>query len=929
MAFNSDFIQATNLNAVKVTATSSSNIGGHVLSNGLDNSLTLAGLSGVMTVTELNSSVVNADSLMVCPAINPSSTGVPIEVGANFEMGGNSLTGVDGISTFTNGLGTYGQVLKTDGTKSFWATDATGNIGVWASYPASQNVNMNTYNIENGGTISGTVIYTGAVNCTSLKDQGDNVILVDSDLDMANDGSILNLLKLDTAVNAVIPNKLLGTDEDGNLLYKDSLWSTEPATSTVNLDGNAITNGGAIGAGSINVTSVSTLSLNEPVNNIISVTADLDLNSTQTLKSVLSLTTASNVSGTEGQVLSADASGFLVWADSSADASTWSTFPATQDVDMDFNSLTDVQLLQAREGEVTGIENFTYIDNLGTNIDVQCDLTIADTKSLITSNIKSLTQASNDPVLVSSNLAVAPTFLVQTDGIKSQTPSGGIEVQSALNFMGGAGTITNIDVLSTINEGAGGDGQVLTSVDGLTTWANPVTASNWSTYDASTNVDMANYNIENAGTVDANILIAPIISSTGGSLTVTDGSLSIKSGANTTFQIESGGLFQIRGNGGQFFMYDTSDSTATILASTASNFFNSNNQANMTGWGTISSQRLNPVVVNENTYYVSPHGIDGGNTVGSFEYPFQTIQFALGVTEALTAVDNEYRYIKVMAGTYSGAITITKKVYLQGQANTPFEAGVGCQISGAITVTIDDSTSTLFNNGVYISGFLIGSVVTFDSSVDSMLNIDNCYIYTPDNASGRGVYFNPSATNGRLRITNTQIVSGGVDGLEPLVELTKSGSLIMNNCIINSKGVQNCLKFSGTATCDTVNYVKFESDTSSASASPIVEITSTNSASHAFANCGFIYGSSTSKTANANASGILCNSASGNPSVVSTYNTFILAGTNGSNYAIQDLKAGTANVMVCLFYMNGATPNNAYAINATNAVNKFQLVTVS
>jgi hypothetical protein len=328
----------------------------------------------------------------------------------------------------------------------------------------------------------------------------------------------------------------------------------------------------------------------------------------------------------------------------------------------------------------------------------------------------------------------------------------------------------------------------------------------------------------------------------------------------------------------------------------------------------------------ENTYYVSSNGSNASG-IGNIEAPFLTIQQAIDVAE--TDANNTYKYIVVLAGNYAENITISKKIHLIGMATSPFSSSVGCAISGSITINVGSNGGDLFNNAVNISGFLIGSQVSFVSTEDSILNINDCYIYSDDNTSGRGLYFNPSSTNSRLRITNSYINSGGNSGLDPLVEITKSSSVTMNNVIVNSKGIQNVLKFSGTATCDSISNCRFISDTASDVAPEIVSITSTNSGTYTFSNCGFQYGSATNKTANPTSSGIRCSPSSGNPRVVILYCSFFLLGTNTAQYAVEDANHAQPNQMIVLYYMNGASLQNAFAIHANNNQNKFQLQVVS
>lgn len=354
---------------------------------------------------------------------------------------------------------------------------------------------------------------------------------------------------------------------------------------------------------------------------------------------------------------------------------------------------------------------------------------------------------------------------------------------------------------------------------------------------------------------------------------------------------------------------------------------NTNNSFNVDASGNITANSLNLTYQLQNVYYVSPNGNDTSGT-GSINNPYQTIQKAVDIATALTISDNVYRYILVQAGNYNENLSITSKINIIGLGTSPFSTSVGCVISGSININVSQNGSDMFNNCVNISGLLIGSLVSFVSTKNSILNIENCYLYSDDNVSGRALYFNPTALDSRLRITNTQIISGGNQGLDPLVEITKGSSTTMNNVIINSKGEQYVMMFSGTATCDNINNCKFVSDVNSSTAPPIVGISATNSGTYTFTNCGFIYGSTISK-AGALSTGIRSFPASGNPRIIILYCSFFLLGTTTQQYAVADQNHMTPYQIVCLYYMNNASLNNAFAINANNNQNKFQLQIVS
>ncbi len=1014
MSILSSAFDTGNIDAITLTSSGSTTIAGHILNNNSSDSLELTGLTGVLQLTQLNSSIVNADSLIACSQFEPAISGDPIVMNTDLSLANFNLNNVTDINFSTNGRALGLTSISSDGVvPTTFTNDITvnGNIKNPQNIQMSQNGSItnlsnitateNTFvqfnsSIQFSGTGGGSIS-----NITELNGLEDRISVL-KDLDM-NAGAIRQLETL--TINSGDPGvagQVLSTTGDG-LLWVDnsggSDWSSYPATQQVDLDGNSIANGDVITCQNITATSVNTLSLGEPNNNIISVNADLDLNSTQTLKSVLKLTTASDTAGTEGQVLSADASGNLQWiTNTGGDVSTWATFPAVQNVDMstfNINNSTQITTQTLKSNLITPVLTNGDI-NLGSNLNFSAGGRI--------SNISELN--GNGDIMVGSSIAMGGSDIKELSRLSVATGSFGTAGQ-VLTTGGSAGSLT------WQNAGAG-------------------SASAWSQYPATQNVDIASQNINNVATlnttnVDATGITTQNLTSNTGTLTINDGTLNIKSAGQTTMQVEAGGIFQIRGNNGQFFMYNNSDATATILASTAGNFFNSNNNANMSGWGTINCSTLEatnatgtnfscqnltspsgilnvnnvnftlnqnnvPVFQMEPTgqfsmignngefrmyndssnnstiyastegnflnttngasmsgwaniscdflnagsiitpmrvervYYVSPTGDDDtGN--GSYLLPFRTIQKALTITEAIS--DSEYCYIKVMQGLYDGNINISKKVYIQGLGTSPFEASTGCYFSGTITIDLQTIGGGMFNNAVNLSGLLLAAPIVYSSSYDGCLNIENCYLYTNDDEEGYAINFNPTSPDGRLRITNTVIVSGGSDGLEPLITISKAGLLTMNNCQITAKGLQTCLRFTGTATCDTINYCKFTNTNTSASVPALCEILTSNSGLYSWANCGFVYSSSTSKSANINASGILSNPSAGNPNIVSLYNSFFLAGTvNPQNHAIQDLKTGTANQYICVFFSNNASLGNANGIRGTNNTNKFLLQTV-
>jgi len=524
--------------------------------------------------------------------------------------------------------------------------------------------------------------------------------------------------------------------------------------------------------------------------------------------------------------------------------------------------------------------------------------------------------------------------------VPSTGTTGTLELTGNLDLTGNM--IKNLGRLSLGASGATGlQGQVLSvGATGYLEWktdANDV--ANWSNYQAVSEVNINNNDISNANIITTFNLTCSSLGCTG---------------QIDAVDYNGQGQFSNKGN----FQIVNSNDILVMVCDAEGNSFYSSSKAS---WGGFSQMTLinptdefftlsagvsgyaklnkpldmdNNAIINcpsvvipyDYTFYVSKSGNDNNN--GSQGQPFLTIQKAINEVETLTTSNNEYYFINVMGGSYNENLTITKKMVITGQAQSPAGANVNNAINGNISINVNSNASSLFNNFVILQGLLITGKVSFTSSEDSGLVLNNSYIYTNDDADGCGLLFSPTATNSRLRLWNSQIISSGVNGLNPLLSITKGSSCILNNCYFSGKGLQPCLQFSGNATCDTITNIKFENGNTSASVEPLVKIT--NSGTFSFNQCAFFYASATNKSANASASGILCNSVSGNPNVLCVYSTFYLLGTNNSNFAIQDLQHGTAPTqMLCLYYMNGANIGNAFSIRGNQNQTKFQLQVVS
>jgi hypothetical protein len=218
------------------------------------------------------------------------------------------------------------------GGRPIYLTDAEvqADVGLWAFYPASQDVDLANFNLINGATGSFQDI-------TGVNGTIENLNVSSGTITLSDTAGVQTL-------------QAIGTDlfYDGQLLAKAgdiqniSDWSLYPAIANIDLNSNSIVDGSqTILSANPTILSGTNIELNS--SNITGVTG-----------SALSVDQIKNVGGnfgTNGQVLSSNGTK-LEWIDNDYD---WSSFPATQTVDLANNSLNNVSGINLVSGANTAI----------------------------------------------------------------------------------------------------------------------------------------------------------------------------------------------------------------------------------------------------------------------------------------------------------------------------------------------------------------------------------------------------------------------------------------------------------------------------------------------------------------------------------------------------------------------------------------------
>jgi len=348
--------------------------------------------------------------------------------------------------------------------------------------------------------------------------------------------------------------------------------------------------------------------------------------------------------------------------------------------------------------------------------------------------------------------------------------------------------------------------------------------SDWSSYAATANVDMAGFDIDNAGAIGTT------------SLSASD--------------------------------FITSSTTITGLDVVASNSLTVN------GLSVKPTLDFKPSA----TLYVAKNGNDTtGN--GSMLQPYATIQKAYN-TAILTSNSGNIFQINVATGHYTENLNLTGRGYVRfvaGASANPL--GETTEITGTVNVALTGATD-LYNRCITFSGFQITGQMTVSSATNHSVVLDNCKIY----AVNRAFWVNSlgGATDMRIYLNNCAIQhQSATVNTDPLVECGV-GWLYADKGSWTALNNSSVLSISGTGSALAVQGITMESDNADASLAPIVSITTTGTPVNTFGQCAMVAISSTAK---ASTPAVRINSASP-PVVILLQNFFSIGGTSPATNVI-------------------------------------------
>tara|TARA_R110000868_G_scaffold311369_2_gene572426 strand:- start:570 stop:2996 length:2427 start_codon:yes stop_codon:yes gene_type:complete len=663
-----------------------------------------------------------------------------------------------------------------------------------------------------------------------------------------------------------------------------------------------------------------------------------------------------------------------------SDASAWSTFPATQSVDMAAQELTNCSFLQVKPvGGPLGllIDNTFLTPDSAAAFVLQTDGDGSTIPAAISQFVLQPSNSANNTWEHSpSSLIIQITekaVLSCTDLVKVNKVTG---LAFVMNDVGAMSFNTDFNS-GTPSYSFGTSGQLLSS-NGINapSWIaapTPGDPSTWSEYPATQAVDLVSnpltsstdlINLDKDTTISKPLNTVFTVSATdstsanGGSLIVCTAGSDPTSYAQFAMQCNSGKqdvkepggflytagagtmssgdarelIFQ-GGAGGNIanasnirFAYSASKKAYTINKNGALNFnadWNGSSPIIEGSFGTsgqiIASQGdalpphwidIPPTTSSQYVYYVSKDGTVGA--AGDVNHPLSTIQAAITLGQA--AYPRQV-VILIAPGVYTETLSITlPNITLSGYSISQ-QQNLMTQIVGSVGVSCSASQD-LFYSQVCFQNLQISGLLYDNSSVVHTLNVEGCRI----SANG-AVFAQLSTADNRTRLTRCTILQASTTAATDPILKFSSGLITLSLLDVTARNNAPVLQFDGSAKLQACGLCTFESNTTSATAAPIVYIAPTSAAgyTYAFGYNSFSYASLVPRVFSSGKNcGIVCEAGTGHPTLIITYNTFNLLLCDATCFVVQDVKKADAAAYTDIRFFSNSSTYLATGIDSTH-----------
>lgn len=321
----------------------------------------------------------------------------------------------------------------------------------------------------------------------------------------------------------------------------------------------------------------------------------------------------------------------------------------------------------------------------------------------------------------------------------------------------------------------------------------------------------------------------------------------------------------------------------------------------ISSFGTIVPNSLNTVGAasrfkDDTEFYVSNNGLD--TNIGSMLAPFKTIQAGITAAEAVSGVVAGVAYLAVVnisSGHYNEDIVFNKGyVVLNGVLSTQTTSEI-TELTGGITINCVGTNDT-FQRIVSFQGLNItcpvGKLALDTSTASHTVSFQDCKI------ASVGRFFNSTSTapDARFYITNCEINQSDTATTDPTLRFN-IGGVELERLDIGTAGNASSIEIAGTATLTRMGLSTVENTTASATAAPMLLISSTSLATHSIGTTSFFYSSFVSKAASPASNAVRI--ASGVATLLQLLNCYYtMSGTTSANNVIGFNGVGAPNLIL-------------------------------
>jgi hypothetical protein len=277
-------------------------------------------------------------------------------------------------------------------------------------------------------------------------------------------------------------------------------------------------------------------------------------------------------------------------------------------------------------------------------------------------------------------------------------------------------------------------------------------------------------------------------------------------------------------------------------------------------------------------FYVSGQGSDTNN--GSILAPFLTVQAAITAAELISS-PTQICVIHVASGNYVENLVFQKGyVVLSGaiQSQTLNEV---TELTGSISIALVGADD-LQNRQVVFQGFNISTAqfqaVTDTSTASHTVTFQDCKMQI----NSQFFVSTTTAADMRFYMTNVEIQQNNVASSLPVI-LTNVGLVEFERLDMSVSGNASAISITGTSVLNRFSLSALTISSTAATLAPLLNISSTSTATHSLGNVAFAYTSNIAKTAT---SAIYINSGIAT-AIIALNNVFTLTGTASStNYVV-------------------------------------------